>query len=345
MEACNRTKPTDRRWLIALAAAVGTFLLVFVPGDWWLKSAQQPDAILTAIFLKQIFTVMLLLIVPTLWARLGHCVSPWTLVLLTGLAFGCGCLLSHDAVTALYTTLLAALPGVGLYALQRLKLSNFRTVLYESFLILAALFGYTCLPDLIRSGDAYRSVKWILALYTQMLEGMRADLIELGAESLLTTAADSVGLLQANAEGIAVPALLAAGMAAGLSNVLFSHLFNRDGRAKLAALPRFESWRCERWYVILIAAFSLTTILLRLFGVKSADALSSVADVLWRMPCALAGLSAVRMLALRAHKGWIFWVAIAALLTLPPVALLLLTVIGMLSSLRTKRDGEDGIKG
>jgi hypothetical protein len=341
METYHQTKPNGLRWLFALGAAAGTFLLVFVPGGWWLKSAQQPDEILTAILLKQLLTVMLLLIVPSLWARLAHRTSPWVLVLLTGFAFGCGLLLSNDWTAALYAALLAALPGAGLYALQRLKLSNFRTVLYEAFLILAALFGYACLPDLIKSGDAYRSVKWILGLYTQMLGGLGASFYELGATDLLSTALESVDLLRMNAETIAVPILLTASMAAALSNVLFSHLFNRNGGANLTALPRFEDWRCERWYVILIAAFSLTTILLRLFGVKSADALSSVADVLWRMPCALAGLCTVRKLGIRARKGWIFWIAVAMLLTLPPAALLILTVLGMLSSLRSfKRDGE-----
>lgn len=341
MDTYHQTKPKNLRWLFALGAAAGTFLLVFVPGGWWLTGAQKPDEILTAIFTKQLFTVLLLLIVPALWARMAYSVTPWTLVFLTGIAFGFGLLLSNDWTTALYATLLAALPGVGLYVLQRLKLSNFRTVLYESFLILIALFGYTCLPDLIRNGDAYRPVKWILGLYTQTLDEMGASFYELGATDLLTTALDSVNLLRMNAETIAVPMLLNASMAAALSNVLFSHLFNRKGGADLTALPRFEDWRCERWYVILIAVFSLVMLLLRLFGVKSADALSSVADVLWRMPCALAGLCTVRKLGIYSRKGWIFWIAIAMLVTLPPIALLILTVVGMLSSLRPiKRDGE-----
>lgn len=342
MENCNRTEPSDLRWLFALCAAVGTVLLAFVPGERWLNAAKTPDALLSHIFLKQMLTLLLLAVVPSLWARTAHCVSPWMLVPLTGIAFGSGLLLNGGAVSALYTVLLIALPGVGLYVLQRLRLSNFRTVLYSSFLILAALFGYACLPDLIRYGDAYRPVKALLDLYEQVLTGMASELESVQIVSALQS---TFRLYRMNAESIGVPMLLTAAMTAALGNTLFSHLWNRKGGAELTPLPKFENWRCERWYVILAALFSLATILLWLFGVRSADALSSVAEVLFRIPCALAGLCAVRRLGLRVGRGWILWPAVAALVLLPPAAILILTVLGMLSSLRKQTNvGEDGIR-
>ena len=340
MEIRYRTEPNDFRWLFALAAAVGTFLLAFVPGEWWLNTAQKPDAVLGSVFLKQTLTVLLLAIVPSFWARTAQTVSPWALVLFTGIAFGSGMVLTGAADTALFTVLLCALPGVGLYCLQRMQLSNFRTVVYASFVMLAALFGYVCLPDLIRYGDAYRSVKWLVSLYEQVL-------VEIGPEygGMQELLAEAFRAFRTNAEAIGVPMLLMAAMAAGLSNTLFSHLWNRNGGADLVRLPRFPEWRCERWYVIMVAVFSLATILLRAFGVRIAEALSSVADVLWRMPCTLAGLCAVRRLGLRAGRGWILWLAVGALVLLPPAAILILTVLGLLSSLRKQTNvGEDGVR-
>lgn len=345
MEYCDQTKSRDLRWLLALGAAAGTFLLIFVPSDRWLSGGAVPGNALTAILFKLLLTAALLLIVPALWARLAQRVSPWVLVFLTGFAYGSGLLLFGDALSALYAAALIVLPGLGLYALQRMRLSNFRTVLYESFLILAGMFVCACLSDLIREGDAYLSAKRILALYAETLTGFDLEFAEIGGSQLLSTAQELVREMKLSAELIAVPMMLSAAMAAGLSNTLFSHLLNRRGGALLTELPRFEDWRCERWYVILIVAFSLVTFLLRLFGLKDAEALSAVADVLWRMPCALAGLCAVRSLAVSAHKGWIFWIAFAMLLTLPPVALLILTVVGMLASLRQKsKVGEDGLR-
>lgn len=345
MEYCDQTKSRDLRWLLALGAAAGTFLLIFVPSDRWLNGGAAPGNALTAALLKLLLTVVLLTIVPALWARLAQRVSPWTLVFLSGLAYGSGVLLSGDAISALYAAALVVLPGLGLYALHRMRLSNFRTVIYESFLILAGMFVCACLSDLIREGDAYRSAKQILALYEETLAGLNLEFAEIGGSELLSTAQELVRMLKLSAEMIAVPMMLSAAMVAGLSNTLFSHLLNRRGGAVLTELPRFEDWRCERWYVVLIVAFSLVTFLLRLFGLKDAEALSAVADVLWRMPCALAGLCTVRSLAVRTHKGWIFWIAFAMLFTLTPIALLLLTVVGMLASLRSKsKVGEDGLQ-
>lgn len=345
MEHFDRTKTTDLRWLLALGAAVGTFLLVFVPGDWWLNGAKTSGETLTAILAKQFLTVSLLLIVPALWARLAQRVSPWTLILLAAAAYGFGYLFSRDTLSAVYAAAPVVLPGLGLYALQRLRLSNFRTVLYSTFLILAGLFVCACLPDLVREGDAYRSARRILSLYEETLAGFELQYAELGGAELFATAMDTVRAFKPNAETLAVPVLLSASMAAGLSNTLFSHLFNRRGGAVLNDLPRFEDWRCERWYVSLAALFSITTFLLSLFGMSSAEPLFTVAEVLWRMPCALAGLCVVRKLGVASHRGWIFWIAIAMLLTLPPIALMILAVVGMFASWKpSMKNGEDGIR-
>ena len=134
-------------------------------------------------------------------------------------------------------------------------------------------------------------------------------------------------------------------MTAGLTNTLFSHLFNRNGGVELVPLPRFELWRCERWYVVLCAVFLLVTLILGMSGVQAGDALSSVAGVLWRMPCLLAGLCTVRFLALQTGKKWIFWIAVAGLILLPTAGWMVLALIGALSALRKPMNvGEDGIR-
>ncbi len=343
MESCNRTGSTDLRRLLALCTAAGTILLAFAPSGAWLNGASTPDGQLLAVLLKQALTVSLLLIVPALWARLAFRTTPWILLALAGLAYGCGLLFEESAKDALYTLLLLALPGVGLYGLQRFGIGNFRTVLYESFLILAALFGYACLRDLIREGDAFLSTKWILNRYGEILDGYAAVELDVYSAQILSTVRETVDAYRLSPETVCVPALLLPSMAAGLSNTLFSHLMNRRGGAALSPLPAFADWRCERWYVLLIAGFALVTFFLRLARVQNADALAAVAEPLWRLPCSLAGLCTVRSVAIRFRKAWFFWIAVAVLLSIPLVGMLLLTVLGMLSSLKKSSNvGEDG---
>ena len=341
----DRTNGKEHVRVLAICAAVGTALLSFVPSGFWLNGAAAPEKQLYAVLLKQLLTVLLLAFVPALWARLAHRTKPWILLFLTGLAFGGGLFFTNSVPGALYTVLLIALPGAGLYVLERLRLSNFRVVIYESLLILAALFGYACLPDLIRQGDAYVSARWLIRLYEQILDGLGSQYKDAGGEQVLSVLKEQLGLYRMNAEAITVSVLMIPAMTAGLLNTLASHRLNRDGAVALSALPRFSDWRCERWYVLMAAALSLVTLLLQLFGAQHADALSSVAESLWRMPCALAGVCAVRRIAERIGKTWIFWFAIGLLFLLPSITIMILSLLGALSSLRGHMHiGEDGVR-
>ena len=327
-----RTKSNGGLPMILLGAAAGTFLLVFVPSDAWLNGVKAAAETLSALMLKHILTVLLLLIVPSLWAWLAHRISPWILIGLTAFAFGCGLLLTRDPKSALYAAAFAALPGAGLYGLQKLRLSNFRTAIYESFAVLAALFALVCLRDLIESGDAYKSFRSVIGLYGQVVTDMAlsgASTVDLYAELKLT-----IDAFRTNAEALCVLILLLPAMAAGFSNTLFSHLWNRDGGTALAALPPFDAWRCERWYVIFTACFLFATMLLGMIGMQTANALSGVADVLWRLPCMVAGLSVMRRLGQMTGRKWTFWLTVVLLVLLPPITGTLLAIVGMMASLR-----------
>lgn len=342
METCNRTQSNDRLWLI-LFAALGTFLLAFVPSGAWLKGAQTAAETLSAGFIKQMLTVLLLCVVPSVFARLAFRISPWTLLGLAAFAFGCGVLVTGDPKDALYTALLCALPGAGLWGLLRLKLSNFKTVIYESFVILAALFGFVCLKDLIRTGDAYASYKALVRLYEQVLRETMTAVAGPDGDALVKEMTSAVDVFRTNAESYCVPLLLMPAMAAALSGTLLSHLYNRNGGAYLTPLPRFREWRCERRYVLLCAGFLLVTLFLSMAGVRAADALSGVAGVMWRLPCTLGGLCAVRRIGLLTGRNWIFWIAVGFLVLLPPAAGMGLSLIGLLSALRKPMNvGEDG---
>ena len=345
MESCKQTQSNDRVWPYLLGAVFGTLLMAAVACGTGDHGAYTASEELGLILLRAIAVVLLLLIVPALWARLAHRISPWVLLGLAAFTFTCGLLLSGDAMTALYAVLLIALPGAGLFGLQKLRLSNFRTVLYESFIVLAALFGFLCLNDMVKFGDAYRPFKHVIGLYGTILEEWNALLGELGGTQISTAAAELISEVRKSPEALFVPMLMTVAMTAGLSVTLFSHLFNRRGDAELTTLPPFSEWRCERWYVYLAAGFLLVTMLLGAMGVQGGDALSGVAGVLWRMPCTLAGLCTVRSIGLRLKKGWIFWIAIAMLVTLPMFAWMALAVIGMMSALRRPSNaGEDGIR-
>ena len=340
MESCNRTQSNGRLWLI-LFAALGTFLLAFIPSGAWLNGTQTAAETLSAILLKQVLCVLLLLVVPSLWAGLAFRISPWMLLGLSALAFGCGLLVTGKPVDALYSALLAALPGAGLWGLLKLKLSNFRAVIYGSFAILAALFGFVCLKDLIRTGDAYASFRELIRLYGQFLRGIA--LPDVGLEGLTEEIASLIDSLRANAENYCIPLLLMPAMAAALSNVLFAHLWTRNGGADLTPLPRFSEWRCERWYVLLSAGLLLVTMFLGMAGVGAANALSGVAAVMWRMPCMLGGLCAVRRIGLLTGRKWLFWAAIVLLVLMPTAMSMILSLIGLMSALRKPMNvGEDG---
>ena len=345
MESCKQTQSNGRLWPYLLGAVSGTLFIALAACGTGDHGAYTAGGELGRIVLRAITIVLLLWIVPALWARLAHRISPWMLLGLAALAFGCGLLFSGDAMTALYAVILIALPGAGLYGLQKLRLSNFRTVLYESFIVLAALFGFLCLNDMIKTGDAYRSFRHVIGLYEEILGEWNALLGELGGAQISSTFEELLKAVRQSPEVIFVPLLMTVAMTAGLSVTLFSHLFNRRGGAELTALPPFAEWRCERWYVYLTAGFLLVTMVLGATGVQAADALSGVAGVLWRMPCMLGGLCALRRIALRAGRKWIFWVAIAMLVTLPMFAWMILAVIGMMSAMRKPANaGEDGIR-
>lgn len=340
-----QTNTPERLWL--LCAAIGTLLLVFVPSAAWLNPPADGDpyALLSAYLLKQILAVALLLIVPALWARAAHAFGLWTLIALSALAFGFGFFLTRDAAAALYALLLAALPGAGLYVLQRLKLSNFRTVLYASVALLFALFGYVCLKDLIENGDAYLPFKTVISAYERMAQSFAPYFTAESGEvdARYTAILDIVASYRLNAYAIGIPILAAPAMCAGLSNVLFSHLLNRRGGAELTALPPFAQWRCERPFVYAATALTIVSYVLAMMNVNGMDALSAVAMLVWRLPCALAGLATVYGIATKLKKRWIFVIVCCGALTLPTFGLTMLSLIGMIASLRKPmNDGKDG---
>ena len=350
MESYKRTESRDLRWLLLLGAAAGTAALCFVPSGAWLAVSNDGDpfALLTVCALKQLLTVMLLCGVPALWARFAHRTSVWSLLGLSALAFVIGLWITKDARSALYTLLLAALPGAGLFGLQKLKLNNFRTVLYESVIILIALFGYVCLPHLIESGDAYLPFRSVIGAYERILKETESMLASAGGIlpfeefSALT---ELVSEYRLNAEVFGIPVLMIPAMTAALVNVLLSHLLNLRGGAELTALPPFAEWRCSRTFVIAVAVFGLVFYFLRYTGWNGTEALAGAASMLWRFPCGLAGLCAMRRLSLRVHKGWIFVIVCCAAAALPIMALPVLALIGTLTSLRKQTNvGEDGTK-
>ena len=63
-------------------------------------------------------------------------------------------------------------------------------------------------------------------------------------------------------------------------------------------------------------------------------ALSGVASLIWRFPCALAGLSAVYGFCAQLHKKWIFVIVCCAAAAVPNLVPTMLAIIGMLASLR-----------
>ncbi len=329
---------TGNLWLLLPLCAAGTALLAFVPGGAWLTGAVSAGQQLSAAALKQVLTLLLLLIVPSLWARTLWRTSPWTAIVLFLFAFGCGWLIRGNALDALMTALFLSISGIGLYGLQRAKLSNFRTVLYGSIVILAALFCLVCLADLIREGDAYLSFRSLVTLYGQAAEEARIADVDVGGATVM----DLVKTYRMNAESLLIPILLAAAMTASLSNTLLSHLWNRNGGAELPRLSPFSEWRCERRFVLAISGVMLVLMMLVMFGWETATPLLSVAEIAWRLPCALAGLCAVRRLSIRADRKWIFWVIGVLSVLLMPVFGMLLTILGMLASLRPRMNGENG---
>ena len=292
----ERSQSNDRLLLIPLAAA-GTLLLAFVPSDAWLSGSAQTS--LSAALLKQALSLLLLLIVPSLCAMCVHRTSSWTLFALAAFAFGAGLLITRDAKEALYTLFLTVLPAAGLYVLQRLKLSNFRTVIYESFVILLALFGFVCLSDLIRTGDAYTSYKSVIKMYGALLERFALEGSLYGID-IAKEAEEMTNLFLANAESMCVTGLLLSAMTAALSNTLFSHLFNRNGAVALTPLPPFSAWRCERGYVILSVLFYFATLILGLFGIQS-----RLWRLLWRLILipVIAGISFELLRFAGCHEG------------------------------------------
>lgn len=345
MESCEHEQVKDRRWLLLLAAAFGTLMLGFVPSAAWLNVTQDDPAGLLGVYaLKQLLTVTLLCAVPAFWARLCHCTSVWSLFGLALLAYGVGFFVTKDPVQALYTPLLIAVPGAGLFAVQKLAANNFRAVLYQSALVLLALFGYVCLPTLLSDGDAYLPFRTVIGAYqslmlkTQTMLGVSA---EMPLYEDFTAIMDMMREYKLNAESFGVPVLMLPAMTIGLSNVLFSHLMNRRGGVVLQKLPPFSEWRCERTFVIAALVFAIASYLLQFTGWNGMEALAGVGSMLWRMPCALAGLSAAYWVSVKRRKRWIFVIVCCVSAAMPLFGLMLLALLGMLFSLRKRTNGNE----
>ncbi len=344
METYKRPQSNSLRWLWVLAACAGTLLLTFVPSGAWLDvpNEGEPALYLLACFLKQFLTVALLLIVPALLSRAAYAAGAYVLAGFALLSFGAGYLLSHDWIAALCTMLLVMLPGAGLYVLFRLRLNNFRTVLYGSVLVLFALFGYICLKDLIESGNAYLPFKTIITAYERVFRAVQPDAATFG-NVYGAAVAELIDAAKLAPEAIGLPVLVIPAMCAGLSNVLFSHLMNRDGAADLAALPPFSQWRCERVFVYASAGFALVTYVLAMMNVNGMDTLANIALLVWRFPCALAGLSALRALSIHVKKTWIFIIVCVASAVMPGFGLTVLSLVGMFASIgRRMNNRKDG---
>ena len=95
MESCKQTQLNDRIWPYLLGAFFGTLLTVLAACWTGAHGEYTASEELGLILLRAIAVVLLLLIVPALWARLAHRISPWVLLGLAALAFGCGLLLSN----------------------------------------------------------------------------------------------------------------------------------------------------------------------------------------------------------------------------------------------------------
>ncbi len=344
MEYSTQTvpKPAYGWFPIALAATAAlcavpylTLPTLFDPAG---EAVSQALTVLCAFFLKVLLFVPLLAVTPALWARSAWRTHPAALGALALIAYLTGFSLSHDGVAALYSVGLIAPAGILLYGMQRMRFSNFRIVFYGSLALLLGLFIRFAVPHMAESGDAFRSMRVLVAAYETLWNEVTGDALAQNMLQALGSGEDLTGDLlksfRLNAEEYFVELLYYPAAFAALSGGLLSHLFNRKGEVELLPLPPFEQWQVESGYFYGTLALTGISYVLMLSGVRYGAALLRVGYALWMLPMSLAGLCTLKRWTKR--KPWLFAILSAAAIVLYSMFGAMLTFVGMLGFLQDR---------
>ena len=297
-----------------------------------LETAELQDAfqILVDFVLRAILIVPLLCVVPALWSRTAWRLTPYVIGALTLVTFVTGYACTGSVKEGLYAVLFIAPAGAVIHLMQRAGYSNFRVVFYGSILILAGLFARICLPSMISDGDAFLPLRNLAAAYETEWNYM-AQSITGGDESRMESAmlfSDMLKEMRVYPEISTLEILYYPAALAALSNGLLSHLFNRDGSAELVKLPPFEEWQVDPAYFYGSLALTILSYAMTMMGASYGMGLMQVSYVIWLLPMALAGLSAVKYWTKR--RPWIFIVTCVLTGAMFSLVAQILAIFGML---------------
>ncbi len=337
METYTHTESKPAYGWLALAALATALLMAVafltVPVmDMGEEAYAAATAVAMTYNLRLLLIVPLLCVAPALWARCAFRVHPWTLGVLTVLAYVVAFGMTRDALSALSGTLLIAPAGILLYAMQRRKMSNFATVFYTSIILLGGLFLWIGLKPRITNGDAFyplRQYAEAVTVTTNELISMLGLTEEQIANSEFARIKDMLTDLKLYPESYMIELLYYPAALAALASGLLSHLFNKRKTVDLTPLPPFAEWKVEAPYFYGTLALSVVSYVLALSGVSYGNGLLSIAYALWILPMSLAGLCAVKRMT--TGRPWLFAVACVFTGMFFSMAGMLLATVGTLS--------------
>ena len=277
--------------------------------------------------------VLTMLVVPAIWAVLAFRTHPAMLAVAGALVFLFGYMMGYDTVSCLCILGMAAPAGCFLWFSQKEGMGNFQSVMYVSVLLTFGLFLIFCVPDLLKSGDPYTSLRTYFAAVPAMFAGT----------TLYATAQSLVSRI----DEIMIACFYAFAGAYALVNVLLLHAFNKKKDMPLCPLGTFGTWMAPYAYVMILGAFGLVATLLAVtVDTPTVSSASLLLYEMWALPLLITGANVLySLLGRRLPKGrvkLIFGLLVgASLLFAPQFAQMVLLLLGLTGVIRKRRAGKE----
>lgn len=346
MESINSSRRDGKKYGSVLLALLATAVLGLVP---FLKispvgTEAEMAAVVVNALLGSLLTLLLMAIVPSLWAYACRRTQPLWVAVLTAVLLAVSYWATEgDWTVSLCTVGMVLIPSVGMIILQNRRGSNFQVVAYGALLLLIGFGVRVCLPSLLKEGDSFAAVRAVVDAYYMLCEPtLRSAAGILLQEEAVELLLDTVVHFRTYAELYVMMYLYEAAAGLALCNGLLVHAFNRKQRVDLVALPPFREWRVERGYFYGSSALLAVSLVLYLCNVSAVEGLLNVMTSVWSYPLMLAGLCACRRIA--KDRVWLFIIVCVAVVTLPYMASIL-SAIGLfstISDIRKAREEQGG---
>ena len=278
--------------------------------------------------------VLTMFVVPAVWAVMAFRTHPVMLLMACAVTFLFGYGMGYGMLSCLCVLGMAAPAGCFLWLSQRERMGNFQSVLFVAVLLTFGLFLLFCVPDLLRSGDPYASIRAYFSGTQELFAGT----------ALYGTAVAMVSRI----DEMMVACFFAFAGAYALVNVLLLHAFNKGKKdMPLCPLGLFGTWFAPFGYVMGSGALGLgATLLGAIKDTPTISALSLLLYEMWALPLLMTGVNCFYLLLSsrlpKSRAKLIFGIALGiGFVFSAQFAQMALLLLGLVGVIRKRRAGKE----